>query len=40
MFFSRTSNNVVNKVNENALRVILGENLSDFEFLLKNNTDI
>ena len=37
MFCSRTSNNMIH---ERALRVILGDDSSDFEFLLQNNKDI
>ena len=41
MFCSRTSNNMINRVHQRALRVILGDDLSDFESLLqKNNRDI
>ena len=40
MFCSRTSNNMINKVHERALGVILGDDLSDFESLLQNNKDI
>ena len=40
MFCSRTSNTMINRVNERALRVILGDDLSDFEFLLQNNKDL
>ena len=40
MFCSRTPNNMINRVHERTLRVILGENLSDFESLLQNNRDI
>ena len=40
MFCSRTSNNMINKVHEKALRVILGDDLSDFKSLLLNNKDI
>ena len=31
MFCSRTSNNILNSVHKRAVRVILGDNLSDFE---------
>ena len=37
MFCSRTSNSMINKVYERALRVILGDDLSEFESLLQNN---
>ena len=40
MFCSRTSNSMINKVYERALRVILADDLSDFESLLQNNKDI
>ena len=40
MFFSRASNKVINKIHERALRVILGDDLSDFKSLLQNNKDI
>ena len=40
MFCSRTSNSMINKVHERALRVILHDDLSDFESLLQNNKDI
>ena len=31
---------MINRVNERALRVILGDDLSDFESLLQNNKDL
>ena len=40
MFCSRTSNNMINRVHQRALRVILGDDLSDFESLLQNNRDV
>ena len=40
MFCSRTSNNIINKVHERALRVILGDDLIVFQSLLQNNKDI
>ena len=40
MSCSRTPNNMINRVHERALRVILGGDLSDFESLLQNNRDI
>ena len=40
MLCSRTSNNMINKVHERALRIILGDDLSDFESLLQHNNDI
>ena len=39
MFRSRSSNHMINKVYEMALRVILGDNLSDFLPLLENSRD-
>ena len=40
MFCSRTSNNKINKVHARALRVILAEDLNDFESLLQKKKDI
>ena len=40
MFCSRTSTNMINKVRERVLKVILGDDLSDFESLLPKNRDI
>ena len=40
MFCSRKSNNMISKVHERALRVILGDDLSDFETSLQNNKDM
>ena len=40
MFCSRTSNNMINKVHERALRVILDGDLSEFESLLQSNKDM
>ena len=40
MFCSRTSNNLINKVHERTLRVILNDHESDFETLLQNNNDV
>ena len=40
MFCSRTSNNMINKVYERALRVLLNGYESDFETLLQINNDI
>ena len=40
MFCSRTSNNMVNKVHERALRVLLNDHESDFETLLEINNDV
>ena len=40
MLCSRTSNNMVNKVHERALRVILNDHESNFETLLQNNNGV
>ena len=40
MFRSRTSSHMINKVYEMAVRVILGDDLSDFLPLLQNSRDI
>ena len=40
MFCEKVLNNMINKVHERALRVFLGDDLSDFESLLQNNKDI
>ena len=40
MFCLRTSNNMINRIHQRALRVILGDDLRDFESLLQNNRDI
>ena len=40
MFCSRTSNNMINKVHERALRVLLNDHESDFETLLHINNDV
>ena len=40
MFCSRTSNNMINKVHERALRVLLNDHESDFEKLLHINNDV
>ena len=40
MFFSRTSNNMINKLHERSLRIILNDYSSDFNILLENNNDI
>ena len=40
IFCSRISNNMISKVYERALRVILGDDLSTFESLLQNNKDV
>ena len=40
MFCSRTSNNMINKLHERSLRIILNDYLSNFNILLENNKDI
>ena len=40
MFCSRASNNVINKIHERALRLILNDHISAFDTLLQNNNDI
>ena len=40
MFCSRTSNNMINKLHETSLRIILNDYSSDFNVLLENNNDI
>ena len=40
IFCSRTSNNMINKLHERELRVILNDHESDFETLLQNNNDV
>ena len=40
MFFSRTSNNMINKVHERALRVLLNDDESNFEKLLHINNGV
>ena len=40
MFCSRTLNNMIKRVHERDLRVILCDDLSDYESLLQNNRDI
>ena len=37
MFCSRTSNNMINKIHERALQLILTDNKSDFDTLLQNS---
>ena len=39
MFYSRTSNNMINNIHERALRLILNDHISDFDTLLQNNND-
>ena len=40
MFCSRTSNNMINKLHEKSLRIILNDYSSNFNILLENNDDI
>ena len=40
MFCSRTSNNMISKLHERSLRIILNNYSSDFNILLENNNDI
>ena len=40
MFCSRTLNNMINKLHEWSLRIILNDYASDFNILLENNNDI
>ena len=40
MFCSRTSNNMINKLHEMSLRIILNEYSSNFNILLESNNDI
>ena len=40
MFCSRTSNNMINKLHERSLRIILNDYSGDFNILLENNNDI
>ena len=39
MFCSKTSNNMINKIHERALRLILNDHTSDFHTLLQNSND-
>ena len=39
MVCSRTSNNMINKIHEQALRLILNDHTSDFDTLLQSNND-
>ena len=39
MFCSRTSNDMINKIHEQALRLILNNHTGDFDTLLQNNND-
>ena len=38
-FCSRTSNNLINKIHERALRLILNKRTSDFDKQLQNNNN-
>ena len=40
MFCLKTSNNVVNKLHERSIRIILNDYISDFNILLENKNDI
>ena len=40
MFCSRTSNNMINKLHERSLRILLNDYSSNFNILLENNNDI
>ena len=40
MFCSRTSNNMINRLHERLVRIILNDYSSDFNILLENNNDI
>ena len=40
MFCLRTSNNMINKLHERSLRIMLNDYSSDFNMLLENNNDI
>ena len=39
MFCSRTSNNMINKIHERALQLILNDRTRDFDTLLQNNNN-
>ena len=39
MFCSRTSNNMINKIHERALQLLLNDHASHFVTLLQNNND-
>ena len=39
MFRSRTSNNMINKIHERFLRLILNDHTGGFDTLLQNNND-
>ena len=40
MFCSKTSNTMINKIHDRALRLMLNDHTSDFDTLLQNNNDI
>ena len=40
MFFSRQTSNMINKIHKRALRIVLNDNISDFETILWNMNDI
>ena len=40
MFCSRQTNNMINKIHERALRIVLNDHISDFETMLCNINDI
>ena len=40
MFYSRASNNMINKLYERSLRIILNDYSSDFEVMLESNNGI
>ena len=40
MYCLRTSNNMINKLHERSLRIILNDYSSDFNIVLENNNDI
>ena len=40
MFCSRQTNNMINKIHERALRIVLNDHFSDFETMLLNMNDI
>ena len=40
MFCSRQTNNMINKIHERALRIVLNDHISDFETIFRNMTDV
>ena len=40
MFCSRQTNNIINKLKEGALKIVLNNHISDFETLLQKSNDI